>query len=259
MVWEIPSYARIPTQDGKIDGPKRLTTTGPVEIRSVSFNHGIVDDSVFGWIGIDLCVIPPGTTKGEHVGRYVKTYRAPGATAPAWAVCFEVTDWSGIGPLCGVEVDVISAGRDPSVTRRAVWAVLGKTRESVGPAHYDRAFDVTYRDFDPAQATLDVAYHCSVPCRVFAAVPPGSWVTWDLNGNVGEVFDAPTGYQLQGRSDIIGEPEDWTRAALAFQRDTGEVCQFGKTIIPPVPPQFRPLPGDTREDWAKRLAAWRRA
>lgn len=281
---DMPPNAGIPPQAGAKDGPTLLrSASGELEIQSVRYVHGAVDkdSNCFGWSLIARIDVLNGTTEGEHVAAYFKGYRHPGATAPMWPLCSEATDLSGVGHLWGGEFDVMTRGIDPNHSRIGVGIVSGEAclrgvdpntgKPFTLPPTYELVrlnyglIGLPYRRrvvgtdgierIIPDNVEHEVWMTTFVKCKIFAAVPPGAWVTWDdvTQANVGEKFDPPTGFQLQGRRDIIGDPADWTRAALAFQRDTGAIFQFGVEVVPACPAEFRPTPNDTREEWGEKI------
>lgn len=275
----LPPGATIPPQAGAKDQRYLRSASGRTEIQSVRYVHGWVDkdSNCFGWALLARLDVLPGTLHGEHVTAYFKGYRHQGASAPMWPLCAEATDLSGQGNLWGAEIDVMSRGSAPAYARLGIGLVFGEAclRAPDGgnaPPTYELVrfsyglvglpFRRKLHEGTPQEQIVpdNVEHDCwmttFVKCTIFAAVPPGTWITWDDIGqcNVGEKFDPPTGFQLQGRRDIIGHPNsDWTRAAIAFQRDTGAVYQFGIEVIPACPLEFRPVPGESAAAWQEKM------
>lgn len=276
---DLPPGATIPPQAGAKDGPVHLRSrSAAVEIQSVRYSHGYVDkdSNCFGWVGIDRLDVLAGTKGGEHVARYLKAYIHPGAgpDATAWSLCAETTDLNGLGNAWGAEIDLMSIGEPaPGKGRIGLGIVTGEAclRTPDGknaPPTYKRVrltygvvglpFRRVVAEDGVERIVPDNVYHdcwltTFVPCTVFSAAPPGSWRTYDRNMNVGNVFVEWAGFTLYGRRDVIGDPPDFTRAALAIQNDTGEVLQFGIQIVPQVPLEFRPSVGESKAAWDEKL------
>jgi len=248
---DLPPAAAIHPQHGGIDGPLYLySRSGTPEIQSARYTHGYVDanSGAFGWAGLDRLDVLSGTTFGEHVGRYIKLYRHPGASASAWGICVEGTDWSGKGNLWGAEIDVMSVGADPASLRLGIGIVVGEAvqKGAAGPTYERVVLDygicgIPFRRVDaignivPDNVFTKVWMTTQFPCEVFTAAPSGAWRTSDDGNNIGDVFDKATGFTLTGMRDRIGltGPFDHMQAALAVQVDTGQVLSYGRQIIGP--------------------------
>jgi len=247
---DIPPFAAVHPQNGGIDGPTYLRSlTGSTEIQSARYTHGYVDanSNAFGWAGMDRLDVMSGTVHGEHVGRYIKGYRHPGASASMWGACIEGTDWSGKGTLWGAEIDVMSVGADPASLRLGLGIVVGEALQKNAGLTYERVVldygicGIPFRRVDaagnivPDNVFTKVWMTTQFPCEVFTAAPSGTWRTSDDVHNIGDTFDGATGFRLWGMRDRIGPgPFDFTKAALALQVDTGQIFSYGRQIIGPV-------------------------
>lgn len=220
----------LPPQHGDKRARELKEPTGP-QVQSLIYNFATVKpgSNVYGWASINR--IDVYESVGEHVAGYDKAYRF--GVAPTWGRCIEVRDWSGNGPLWGLEIDVLSKGRDTVHGRRGLGIVLGRNEVGDDRPHYDYGIDVLPIGMDPDEATLGTAYNASVPCENVLSGPPGSWITLDRDKAIGIVFDEQTGWVLYGMKSKIGSPLDRMQAVLAIQVQTGEVMSFGRRIVGP--------------------------
>lgn len=228
--WDVPAQANE-------DGPHDLRNTTPARflIRAGRTIRGIVRRGArsFGWLVLNFLLVEDD--EGEHAAGYDKTYKT--GAADAWSRVMELRDFLGRGTLNGAEIDLFSRGREPDgKPRRGLFLVFGKA-DPTDPdtPFFDLGLHYVPNGFDPSQAFVETLHDSRLlPGLIFAALRPGTWITFDRDKNIGIVFDENTGWILYGMRSKIGSPLDRTKAALAIQVETGQVMSFGRTIVGPV-------------------------
>lgn len=157
---------------------------------------------------------------GDNAAFYAKADKY--GNGPTFGGVIEVQDVSGIGPIWGLEVDVMTRPDRNQGNRFGIGLVLGKQAQTGQQAYVDWGMLVVPWGFDRSAAQVGYGMAVLADCRYACFMMHSNQrFQWDSGGEIHTRFDAETGFwQMLYRGTPMFE----------FQMQTGEFRIKGKTV-----------------------------